>query len=109
MPELTDVAAALGQKSIPVFLFHECAAGIPATMQSAPIFKSVADLSRGIYTRFNGSSAAALKEMLSSIAAFSTAGIRGVERLALPATTEARQLRSNLRLMLGSGTGGKRN
>jgi len=99
--ELRTLAQMLGQRSIPLFIFHECADSDQCSLNAKPIFKSMAELSGGVYVEFRKDSSAALREMLANVAAYSTAGIEGIGRLALPETSEARQLRG--RLMLGSG------
>lgn len=102
--ELKDLAAALGRRRIPVFVFHECSDFDKYSRQAKPVFKFTAEASGGAYVEFKPDSGAALKEMLASIAAFSAQGIAGVKLLAAPQTAPARQLREGLRLMLGSGT-----
>jgi hypothetical protein len=44
-----------------------------------------------------------LRELLPAVAAFSAAGVAGLNQIALPQTSEARQLQGTLRLMLGNG------
>jgi hypothetical protein len=101
-PELLlQHATELGRQSMPIFVFHEISDHDERSLQARPVFERMAELSGGVYVEFRPDSGAVLKELLSNIAAFSAAGVEGVERMALPATSEARQLRS--RLMLGSG------
>jgi hypothetical protein len=100
---LIYLATKLGAKSIPVFIFHECADRDEYAMKAKPLFKDLANASGGLYAEFKPDSGDALKEMLASIAAFSSGNAVAIERLALPKTAEARQLQAGLRLMLGSG------
>lgn len=99
--ELLELAAVLGRRSMPLFVFHEISDSDARSLQAQPVFEQMAELSGGVYVEFKPDSGAVLKELLSNIAAFSAAGVEGVERMALPTTSEARQLRG--RLLLGSG------
>ena len=99
---LHDLARSLGQRSRPIFVFHECADQDPRSLQAKPIFKHMAEASGGIYVEFKPDSAAVLRELLSSVAAFSAAGTAGIQQIAPPETLPARQLQSGL-LLLGSG------
>jgi len=101
--ELASLAAQLGKKSIPIFVFHECADKDEHSLSAKPTFKRLAEASGGVYVEFKSDSGAVLKELMANVAAFSTGGMKSVERLALPSTAEARQLRGSLRLMLGPG------
>lgn len=101
---LLGLAEDLRRKSIPLFIFHECSDHDYRSLQAKPVFEQMAEISGGVYVEFDPDSAVALKELLSSVAAFSVAGAKGVEKLALAETSEARQLQR--RLLLGSG--GKR-
>jgi len=103
---LYELAQALERRSIPLFVFHECADKDERSLQAKPIFKRMAELSGGVYVEFKPDSGAVLRELLSSVAAFSAGGTEGVERMALPRTSEARQLRG--RLLLGSGVDPRR-
>jgi hypothetical protein len=104
--ELVDLARRLGRKSIPLFIFHECADDDRRSLKAKPIFKRIADVSKGQYVEFKPDSGAVLREILLAVAAFSAAGIEGVQKVALPTTSEARDLRG--RLMLGTGNDAKR-
>ena len=104
--ELLKLAHALGQRSMPLFIFHECADHDERSLQAKPIFKQMAAASNGAYMEFRPDSGATLREMLTSVAAVSAGGVEGLERLALPKTSEARRLRG--RLLLGSGGDPKR-
>jgi hypothetical protein len=102
--ELKTLAKALGERSIPLYIFHECSDFDWRARRAKPVFKSMAEASGGIYSEFKTDSGAVLQEMLTSIAALSAAGVEGVERLAPPKTPEARALRGQMLL----GVGGKR-
>lgn len=102
--KLETLAQALGHRSIPIFVFHECADQDERSLLAKPVFRRMAEISGGVYVEFKPDSGEVLREMLSSVAAFSAAGADGFERMALPATAEARQLRT--RLLLGSGKPG---
>jgi hypothetical protein len=101
--EVIRAADELGKKAIPVYVFHEIAFNHPAVLNATWIFQAVAERSGGVYTQFGENSGAALREMLSSVAAFSLAGAEGVRKLALPVSPEAQQLQR--RLCLGAGNG----
>jgi hypothetical protein len=101
---LFELAQTLGRKYIPLFVFHECADHDERSLQAKPIFKRMSELSGGVYVEFKPDSGAVLRELLSSVAALSAGGLEGVERMALPTTSEARQLRG--RLLLGDGNRG---
>jgi len=106
---LKRLAAKLGEKSVPLFVFHECADHDAPSLRAKPHFRAMAEASGGVYAEFRPDSGDALKEMLASIAAFSAQGFAGIERLAAPETAPARRLREGLRLLPGSGktTGGR--
>lgn len=109
IPEvLLGLAEKLRDKGIPLFVFHECSDHDPCSLNAKPIFKRLAEISGGVYVEFKPDSGEVLKELLSSIAAFSAAGVEGLNRVALPKTAEARQLRDGLRLMLGAGDNNER-
>lgn len=97
------LAAMLRDKNIPLFVFHECADYDEASLRAKPVFKRMAEISGGVYVEFKPDSGEVLKELLPTVAAFSTSGIEGLNRMALPKTAEARQLQGSLRLMLGDG------
>jgi hypothetical protein len=97
--ELQRLARTLGERSMPLFVFHECADNNERSLKAKRVFKRMAEASGGVYSELKPNSGAALREMLSSVAAFSSAGIEGVKRTC-PATPEARQLRGRL-LLLG--------
>lgn len=101
--ELASLAAMLGDKQIPFFAFHECDDHDQWSLRAKPVFKRMAEASGGVYVEFNPNSGEVLKELLPTIAAFSAAGVEGLDRIALPRTAEAKQLQESLRLMLGTG------
>ncbi len=98
---LLELAAELRTQSMPLFIFHEISDSDERSLQARPVFERMAEFSGGVYVEFKPDSGSVLKELLSNVAAFSAAGAEGVERMALPKTSEARQLRG--RLLLGSG------
>lgn len=100
--ELAGLAAMLGDKRIPLFVFHECAVGDSSAHPAKPVFERLAAASHGVYSEFDPESALALRELLASVAAFSVAGGNGVEQVEHVTTPEARHLQSRL-LMLGAG------
>jgi hypothetical protein len=99
--DLVGLAHQLGARSIPLFVFHECADRDRNSLDAMPVFEAMARESGGVYVEFKPDSGAVLKELLSNVAVFSTGGVEGVQRMAVPETSEARQLRG--RLLLGSG------
>jgi hypothetical protein len=99
---LMQLAHKLGRKSIPLFVFHECADDDYRSLKAKPVFKRMAKASGGRYVEFRRSSGAVLKEILSSVAAFSAGGTKALERLPTPQTPEARGLRESLLLSSGS-------
>ncbi len=64
-----QVAGSLGILGVPVFLFHE---GRDTTAES--IFRQIAHLSKGAYSRFDKGSAKQLKELLRAVAIFAAGG-----------------------------------
>lgn len=100
--ELAGVAVLLGKKNIPLFVFHECADDNERSLAAKPLFKRMAAASGGAYSEFKPDSGGTLRELLSSVGAFSAAGVEGVQQAPLPQTPEAKELRGRL-LMLASG------
>jgi hypothetical protein len=113
--ELTGLAAQLGKRKIPLYIFHERPdflddgpeplyrqAVFPGEFQDVRIFERLAGLSGGQYCRFKPDSGAALRELLSTVAAFSVGGVEAVKQVPQVVTAEARQLQSRL-LLLGPG------
>jgi hypothetical protein len=101
-PELRSLAQTFGERSIPLFIFHECADDDERSLQAKPVFKRMADASGGVYVEFRPDSGIVLREMLSNVAALAAAGREGVKQVPLPTTPEARQLQERL-LLLPSG------
>ena len=99
--ELVGLAQTLGQRSVPLFVFHECADHDGHSLKARPVFEQMAEASGGVYVEFKPDSGAVLRELLSNVAAFTAAGAEGVRQVALPETPEGRKLRG--RLLLGSG------
>jgi hypothetical protein len=97
--ELAALAHRLGQKHIPVFVFHE--QGRTGDWAEREIFEAVAAASGGVYCPFGGESGEALRELLSGVAAYSVAGAEGVKRIGLPVTVEGQGLRARLLLPAG--------
>ncbi len=101
--ELAGLAAELGKRNIPLFVFHDCSGRDVAVERAGPVFEHLAELTHGAYCRFGAGSAAALRELLSTVAAFSAGGVEAVKQVHQVTTTEARQLQT--RLLLGAGEG----
>lgn len=99
--ELMQTAAALGEKHMPVFVFHECEDGDRVSCEARTVFKRIAELSGGFYSMFEPDSANVMGELLSSVAAFTVAGIEGVKPVEPATTPQARKLQT--RLLLGPG------
>jgi hypothetical protein len=104
---LPGLAGELRKKSIPIFIFHECRDNDRQAIDSKPMFKKLAELSGGAYVEFKPNSGKVLRELMSSVGAFSAEGSEGVKRMPKASTKEARHLQGQLGLMLG--TGGSRN
>lgn len=71
---LCDRAARLGERGVPLFLFHEGGQHL-----AAMAFKEMARLSGGAYLPFSDASAAALKDLLRAVAVFATGGPKALE------------------------------
>jgi hypothetical protein len=105
--ELDDLAVKLGQKGVPIFVFHECSDHDRHSLEARPIFEHIAKVSGGVYTEFKPDSGAILRELLATVAAFSAAGHEGLKQVGQPLTPEARQLRGSLLLLTdGNPQGG---
>jgi hypothetical protein len=72
--ELATAAAALGRASIPAFMFQE---GNNHTVER--VFREVAQLSNGVYCRFDEGSAKQLGELLKAVAVFAVGGVVALE------------------------------
>jgi hypothetical protein len=94
--ELAGLAQALGQKGIPIFLFHECADNDATSLQTKPIFKRLTALSNGVYSAFRSDSGAVVRELLSTVAALSAMGHEGLKQVGQPLTAEGRYLQKGL-------------
>jgi hypothetical protein len=105
---LVAIAKDLGRKHTPVYIFHECQKlyGEPLKVNqlAKPIFERIAQSSGGVYVEFTPESADVLRELLSNVAAYSTAGAEGIRQLDVPKTAAARHLQE--RLLLSSGETG---
>ena len=101
--ELIELASALAEKGVPLFIFHDWAGRDTEAVEAAgPVFDQMAEASDGAYCRFGAGSAVAMRELLSAVAAFSAAGIDGVKQVEPATTAEGRQLQERLgRLLLG--------
>lgn len=99
--ELVLLAEKLRDKAIPLFVFHECDDHDQWSLDAKPLFRRLAEVSRGIYVEFRPESGDVLTELLPTVAAFSASGVEGLNRMAMPKTAEAQKLQRSLRLMLG--------
>jgi hypothetical protein len=104
--ELRELAAALRRRSLPLFVFHECADDDERSLTAKPVFKLMAEASGGVYVEFRSTAGAVLRELLATVGAHAAAGAGGVRQVARPMTAEARQLQT--RLLLGPGGGDDR-
>jgi hypothetical protein len=96
--DLTKLAATLGDRSIPLFIFHECADDDGSSLAAKPIFERMANVSGGFYCEFKPNSADVLRELLSTVGAFSVASRDGVKRIGPAVTPEAQKLQARLLL-----------
>ena len=62
--EILALAGALGKKSIPLFVFHECADDNERSLSAKPIFMRMAEESGGVYIEFKPESSTVLRELL---------------------------------------------
>jgi hypothetical protein len=100
--ELRELASRLGEKGVPLFMFHDYSGRDTNKVEAAgPVFDAMAEASHGAYCQFGAVSAEALRELLSTVAAFSAGGVEAVKQAPQVATPEARQLQT--RLLLGPG------
>lgn len=89
--ELRELAGEFRRKGIPIYVFHECADGDDTALAAQPMFHHLATASRGVYSEFAPEkSSAVLRELLSTVAAFSAAGVEGVWQIGSAETPEAR-------------------
>lgn len=96
---LDDLAVRVGERGIPIFIFHEVRDDDELALHAQSLFQHLAKVSGGVYTEFKPDAGEALRELLATIAAFSAAGHEGLKQIAQPVTPEARQLRSGLALL----------
>lgn len=89
--KLVDLAAQLGMRGTPLFLFHE---GYDPTAATA--FRQMARVSRGAYCRFDASSAAQLKELLGAVAAYAAGGHDALLKFSRASGPEVRRLTQQL-------------
>lgn len=94
--ELRELAAKLGRRSFPLFVFHECADDDERSLKAKPIFKLMAEVSAGAYVEFKPDSGAVLRELLASVGEHAVAGVDGVRGAGHVETPQAKQLRSRL-------------
>lgn len=97
--ELRELARQCGQRKIPIFVFHELDHRDDRGRKAKPIFEQLAALSGGVYSEFNSYSGDVLRELLSTVGAYSVSGAEGVKQVAPPKTPEAKQLQSRLLLL----------
>jgi len=100
--ELVALSAELGKRNAPLYVFHECGDDDARSLAAQPVFTRVAEASGGVYCEFRPDAGDVLRELLSSVAAFSSAGKEGVTQIGRAATPQARQLQD--RLLLGDGS-----
>jgi hypothetical protein len=98
--ELASLASSLGEKGIPIFVFHECADSDFRSLNAQRVFQCMAETSGGMYCEFKPDSGAVLRDLLASVAAFSAAGSEGVKNIAMAATPTGKLLQQ--RLFLGA-------
>jgi len=67
-------AGELGLQGVPAFMFHEGNDGVAGFA-----FKEVARLTRGVYCRFDASSAATLRDLLAAVAVYAAGGRAALE------------------------------
>jgi len=61
--ELRALAQTFGQRSIPLFVFHECSDWDQRSLAAKPVFKEMAAASGGVYCEFKPDSGAVLREI----------------------------------------------
>jgi hypothetical protein len=89
--DLCRIAGELGLLGVKVFVFHE-----GQDPDAARAFQEIARLTGGAYARFDSSAPQTLSDLLRAAAAYASAGVEGLTRLA-PASSQARILLSSLR------------
>ena len=73
--ELMPKARLLAELGVPIFVFQE-----GCNSQAEAVFREFAQITRGAYQRFDGSSARQLGELLRAVAAFAVGGVIALER-----------------------------
>lgn len=105
--ELTSLAASLGRRKIPLYIFHEVSRQEGYTslsVEAIPLFKLLARVTNGVYTELSASSGATLRELLATVGAFSAAAHEGLRQLASTTRTpEARQLQKTMLMLPAPG------
>jgi len=100
--ELSELAAMLGQRSIPLFVFHECADHDERSLKAKPVFKRMADASGGVYAEFKPDIPARCFGKCSRMSGRSRRLVpRALTASRRRKTPEARALQGRLRLLLG--------
>src|SRR5437762_14255279 len=89
---LCQLAAEVGLRGVPMFLFHEGADPI-----AARAFQQMAKLSRGAYLQFDLASADRLKDLLGAIAVYAAGGYRALAAYGEKKGGEVLRLTSQLR------------
>ncbi len=97
--ELTQLAAKLGQRRIPVFVFHECGDDDIRSIEARPVFQRLAELSGGVYCEFRPDSASTVRELLTGVGAYSAGGVEALKQVPTPQTQAAQQLQQRLLLL----------
>ena len=92
MDFLCQLAGQLGLLGTPVFIFHE---GRDITASRA--FRQMAKVSNGAYSRFDNSSVAQLKALLSAVAVYAAGGHQALEHFAAGQGEEIKRLSQQLR------------
>lgn len=98
---LEELAAELGKRGVPLFMFHERCPPEWMQWRTKRLFRRMAARSGGFYVQFKSSSHRVMSELLSNVAAYTADGVKGVERIELPTTAEAKALRNHLLLATG--------
>ena len=83
-------------RGVPILVFHEVRDDDSRARTAEPVFRQMAELTKGHYCQFNGNSAAVLKEVLENMIAFRMRGRAGLDALAKPTTPQGKQLAAKL-------------
>jgi hypothetical protein len=104
--ELVGLAEQLGEKRVPLFIFHEITDHDARAREARPVFERMAEVSGGVYTEFDAEAGAVvLRDVLPAVAVFSTARLDAVMQLPV-VTPHARHLQTRLVRLLGPAPGG---